>query len=277
MEIQRFLRVITLLVLLCFVCSFDSQEEAASVKRVERPYRRQRRLRGSTIDATNSYKAKVEKSSNNDIRIVRRILQAIMQTMPGATPEDPIGLWHVSPEDVEKFAPPSLGGKNMNYGASSAAKAAELAARAAAGVQTGVVTAGSNNILPNLGHHGGAHGGHHGRPGGVDIFALSRRKKAAMEARQAAVGKPVLATAGILEMPGKVDDEKMKHVPAAFDEFDGKTGEFLSSSNSHFPTTAVHHGTKDQLIAQQAASEQAAMAAMGGNTPAAIAAAAAPV
>ena len=131
MEIKRFLQAITLLVLLCFVCSFDSQEEAASVKRVERPYRRQRRLRGSTIDATNSYKAKVEKSSNNDIRIVRRILQAIIQTMPGATPEDPIGLWHVSPEDVEKFAPPSLGGKNMNYGASSAAKAASGVFRAA--------------------------------------------------------------------------------------------------------------------------------------------------
>ena len=255
--------------------------------------RESRGLRGSTLDAAgivtkggNSEIQKenfIESSSNDkssgdvdgDISFIGRILQVMpgapLNQYPGATPDDPIGLWHVSSEDIEKYAPPLLGGKNMNYGASSAAKAAELAARAAAGVQSGIVTSGSNNILPSVGHRGGH--GHHGR---VDIFALARRKKAAMEAKAAAAGVVGVGNAAVAEMPGKMEDEKLKHVPASFDEFDGKTGEFLKSSNMNFPLSATHHGAKDE---QEVAA--AAMAAIGGHpapaAPVAPAAPAAPV
>ena len=288
---HHLLRVLVLLALVVYpsVCSFPGEDrDGEELEDVEKS--QQRGLRGSMIDVVDAaslgrnWEAQNENSINDNIndtsgsnfndwtsstgRVLQNVPGVLPQAMPGATIEDPIGLWHVSPEDVEKYAPPLLGGKNMNYGASSAAKAAELAARAAAGVQTGVVTAGSNDILPSVGHRHG----HHVRPGGVDIFALARRKKIAMEAKAAASGITGSATAGIAEMPGKGEDEKMKHVPASFDEFDGKTGEFLKSSNTHFPTTATHHGAKDDQYYGAAA----AMAAIGGN-PAAVVPPAPPV
>ena len=279
---HHLLRVLILLALVVCpsVCSFPGEDRDGELEGVERS--QQRGLRGSIIDVVDTaslrrnreaqYEYRIDENNNDATgsnfngwtsstgRILQNVPGVLPQATPGATIEDPIGLWHVSPEDIEKYAPPLLGGKNMNYGASSAAKAAELATRAAAGVQTGVVTAGSNNILPSVGHRHG----HHVRPGGVDIFALARRKKIAMEAKAAASGITGSATAGIAEMPGKGEDEKMKHVPASFDEFDGKTGEFLKSSNTHFPTTTTHHGAKDDQYSGVAATT----AAIGGGGPA---------
>ena len=170
----------------------------------------------------------------------------------------PGGLWHVSHEDVLRYAPPSLGGTNTNYGAATAAKQKELNALA----QQHMAASG-NSVGATDGVSGHTH---HHRPGRVDIFALARRTK-----------KPA-PTSGILqqneavpvsEMPGERNSEKMSHVPGTFDEFDGQTGEFLRSSNaqvssdisdSHFPISVTHHGTKSQFE-QQRISLTAALAA----------------